>query len=156
MTTRTLNPKERAQWAGKLNGEVRPSALVFADAGEDGSGPYMIRVTNGQWEQDPRQKTLVIQVFKRVDIHPDKAVTVLQHALVDVFGPHAGAEAECDYRNVAELKKVMGANNVISEPHDTMTVIFRPGAVTRTRRPAYVRDRLAHEIRKWHERSLSW
>lgn len=149
--TRMLNAQEQAQWGKKLNKDVAAKPLLFAKA-EEANAPLQISVTNGQV---PEGKTLVIQFLKRPDIHPDRAVAIVQHALVDVFGRHAGAEAECDYRNVAELRKRMG-NEMVSEDHDSLTVIFMPGTVAYTRRPSWVRDRMADACRRWYETSKSW
>ena len=150
-TTRMLNPEEKARWGKKLNKDVTAKPLLFARA-DEANAPLQISVTNGQV---PEGKTLVLQFLKRPDIHPDRAVQIVQHALVDVFGRHAGAEAECDYRNIAELKKRMG-NEMVAEDHDSLTVIFMPGTVAYTRRPSWVRDRMADACRRWYEASRSW
>lgn len=146
-----LDAKEQAQWSKKLNNGVGAKALEFARA-EDANAPFQISVTNSQV---PEGKTLVIQFLKRPDLNPDQAVAIVQHALIDVFGRHAGAEAECDYRNVGEIKKRMG-NEMIAEDHDSLTVIFGPGTVAYTRRPAWVRDEMARACRAWYETSKSW
>lgn len=156
MTTRMLTTAEQKKWAPAMNKSVEASPLIFAKAGENGNDPYMIEVTNGQWEQDPSKPTLVIHVIKRADIHPDRAVEVLQHALTDVFGRGVGRQAECDYRNVGELKRRLGKGNFIQEAHDSMTVIFPPGPIVYTRKTSWVRDQMAHAVRKWHERSMGW
>ena len=149
--TRILGPQEQRQWSQKLNHEVGAKPLVFAKA-EDANAPFQISVTNGQ---SPEGKTLIIQLVKRPDGPPDRAVVVAQHALVDVFGRDAGSQAECDYRDVKELRARMG-NEMVNEEHDSLTIIFKPGAITYTRRPEWVRDRLAAELRKWFEASSSW
>lgn len=156
MGTRDLTPEERARWAEPMNKAVDASPIKFARAGTGGNDPYLIEVGNGQWDQDPRKPTLVIHIIKRSDIAPARAMEVVQHALADVFGRGAGEKAEKDYRNVAELKKRLGANHVIDEAHDSMTIIFPPGPIVYTRKPEFVRDKLAHALRTWHERSMSW
>lgn len=156
MTTKMLTKDESRKWSERLVGNVGARPLKFARAGDDGRSPYMIEVTNGQWEADPTKKTLVIHVIKRADINPDRALEVVRSALVDVFGPHVGRTAECDYRNVGELRKRLGTGNMINESHDSMTIIFPPGPITYTQPPESVRARLAHALRVWHERSLSW
>jgi hypothetical protein len=149
--TKILNPQEQAQWGKKLNKGVDAKPLSFEKA-QEANAPFQISVTNGQV---PEGKTLIIQLLKRPDIHPDRAVQIVQHALVDVFGRHAGAEAECDYRNVAELRKRFG-NEMVSEDHDSLTVIFSPGTVAYTRRPHWVRDQMAAACRRWYDASRDW
>ena len=156
MSTRTLTPDERRQWGEKINRDVKASPIVPADAGTGANDPYHIRVLNGQWDQDPSKPTLVIQVTKRVDIAPQRAVEVLQHALVDVFGPHPGPGVVKEYRDVAELKKRLREHHIVSEAHDTLTVIFPPGPIVYTRKVAAVRNAMAAALKKWHEASSSW
>lgn len=153
---RQLTTAEQKKWAPTMNKSVEASPLIFSKAGEGGNDPYMIEVTNGQWEKDPSKPTLVIHVIKRSDIHPSRAVEVLQSALTDVFGRGVGKVAECDYRNVDELRKRLGTGNFIQENHDSMTVIFPPGPIVYTRKTAWVRDQMANAIRVWHERSSNW
>lgn len=130
---------------------------MFADAGDVASNdPYVLRVTNGQWDKDPSKKTLVIQVYKRQDIEPARAIEVIQSALHDVFGPRAAEQAECDYRNVSEIKKKLRMDRLPDGELDTATIIFRPGPIVYTQRPERVRDRMARSLREWHERSLNW
>ena len=156
MGTRELTPEERAKWTGPMNKSVEASPLKFARAGTSANDPYMIEVTNGQWEQDSRKPTLVIHIIKRSDIRPERAMEVVQHALADVFGRGAGEIAEKDYRNVAELKKRLGSNHVINEAHDSMTIIFPPGPIVYTRKTEFVRDKLAYALKVWHDRSAGW
>ena len=136
--------------------DMSPSALVFSEAGTGANDPYMIRVTKGQWDQDPSKKTLVIQVTKRSDIDPNRAVAVAQHALQDVFGADGAKQAYCEYRNVHELKKRLGKDHIVDEPFDTMTIIFNPGPVVYTRKPSSVHNRMAAAFGKWHVKSETW
>jgi hypothetical protein len=152
MTTKMLTPQESRAWQQKIKDHVQAAPLVFSKA-DDATSPFVLEVTNGQ---SPEGKTLVIHILKRADVDPDKAVLIVQHALVDVFGPEAGAQAECDYRNVAELKKRFGPGNVIGEVLDSMTVIFKPGPIARTRGRDWVRDSLAVALNRWYQKSGSW
>ena len=158
MTSRRLTAEETAHWGKKLNnGSIKPEAMKFADSGTiKDNDPYVLRVTNGQWDKDPGKKTLVIQVYKRLDIPPDRAIEVIQSALIDVFGEKAGSQAECDYRNVGEIKKKLKMDKLPDGEHDTATIIFAPGPIVYTQRPERVRDRMALALRTWHERSLNW
>ncbi len=56
---------------------------------------------------------------------------------------------------MSELKKRLG-DQMIKETHDSMTVVFAPGGVAYTRRPAWVRDRMAAALNRWYEQSTSW
>ena len=151
MTTKELTPEESREWRRKIEGKnVKAEPLVFARA-DQGAGPFVLEVTNGQ---GPEGRTLIIHVFKRGDVHPERAKEIVQHALVDVFGEQAGREAECDYRNISELKKRLG-NEMVNESHDSLTVIFG-GAVAMTRNRDWVRDNMALALARWYERSLSW
>jgi hypothetical protein len=150
--TRILTPQESRDWQKKIKGQVKAEPLVFSKA-DDATSPFVLEVTNGQ---SPEGKTLIIHIFKRTDVDPDKAVLIAQHALVDVFGPEAGAQAECDYRNVAELKKRFGPDHLASEILDSMTIIFKPGPIAWTRSRDWVRDSLAVALNRWYQKSSGW
>lgn len=152
MSTKILTVKESVEWQNKIKDKVGAEPLVFSKANE-ATSPFTLEVTNGQ---GPDGKTLIIHVFKRADIDPRRAIEIVQHALIDVFGPDAGAQADCDYRDVRELKKRFGDNHLASEVHDSMTVIFGPGPIALTRPRAWVRDRMAMALRRWNDKSLSW
>lgn len=149
---RALSTDEQRHWSKKLNKDVVAAPLIFKRA-QDANAPFQISVTNGQGPGSG--KTLIIQLAKRPDIAPARAVEIVQHALIDVFGPTAGREAECDYRDVAELKKRMG-KEMVAENQDSLTVIFDPGRIAATRRPASVRTAMAEACRRWFEASESW
>ena len=150
--TRALSPKEQSEWSQKLNNEVGAKPLVFERA-EDANAPFQISVTNGQ---APGGKTLVIQLIKRPDISAGRAVEVAQHALIDVFGRHAGAGADLEYMDAAELKKRNGTDEAFVVKHDSLTIIFQPGPVASTRRAGWVRSQMAAALNKWHEASMRW
>lgn len=152
MGTKVLTPQESRDWQKKIKDHVAAEPLVFSKA-DDATSPFVLEVTNGQ---SPEGKTLIIHIFKRTDVDPDKAVLIAQHALVDVFGPEAGAQAECDYRNVSELKKRFGAEHLASEILDSMTIIFKPGPIAWTRSRDWVRDSLAVALNRWYQKSASW
>lgn len=149
---RQLTPSEQAQWSSKLNNDVSAAPLQFARA-QDANAPFQISVTNGQ--APGGGKTLIIQLQKRPDITKERAIAVAQHALVDVFGKDAGREADCDYRDVAELRKRMG-REMVAEEFDNLTVIFNPGVIAAMYRPETVRTRMADSCRRWFELSESW
>lgn len=153
MTTKILTPEESRSWQRKIKDKVDAEPLVFARA-DEATAPFVLEVTNGQ--APGGGKNLIIHLIKRADIHPDKAVEIVQHALVDVFGAKVGEQAECDYRNVTELKKRYGEDQMISEAHDSLTVIFPPGPVVYTRSTKWVRDQMAMALRRWYDKSLSW
>jgi hypothetical protein len=149
--TRVLNSQERASWGQRLNKSVKTTPLIFAKA-EDANAAFQVSVTNGQV---PEGKTLIIQLEKRPDIDPRRAEEVAQHALIDVFGRTAAAQAECDYRNVKEVRSRMG-NEMVGEDLDHLTIIFSPGPIAYTRKPAWVRDQMALALKTWFDRSGSW
>jgi len=160
MSTKILSPDESKKWSDKLKKSTSASPLVFA-RGDEAFQPFLLEVTKGQ--SSTGGKTLIIHVIKRADIEPERAEEIVRHALVDVFGKHAGVEAECDYRNVAELKKRFGPENVVNEPFDSMTIIFdrnpHTGGVSTiayTRSIAWVRDKMTVALAKWYEKSRSW
>lgn len=151
--SRILSPDESRAWQKKLGDkDVGARPLVFERA-QEANAPFQVSVTNGQV---PGGKSLVIQLIKRPDIDPARAVLIAQHALVDVFGPHAGAQAELDYIDAAELKKRSGVDDKFVAETDSLSVVFGPGPITATRRPAWVRDQLATALRRWHEASADW
>jgi hypothetical protein len=150
---RRLSVDESRQWEKKIADSVDASPLVFARA-DEGIGPFVLEVTNGQGPNGA--KTLVIHMIKRMDLDPARAVEIARHALTDVFGPEAGAQADCDYRDVAELKKRYGDKHIVNETHDSMTVVFDSGVIPYTRSIESVRNQMADALRRWHERSLDW
>lgn len=149
---RELGPEEAKVWQQRIVDNVDASPLPF-ECADEATAPFIIEVTNGQ---SPEGKTLIIHLIKRADLHPDRAIEVARHALVDVFGPDAGTQAECDYRNVAELKKKLGDEQMISEAHDSLTIIFPTSSIVYTRSRAWVRDQMAMALRRWYDKSLSW
>lgn len=151
MTTRVLNPEEARVWQRRIKDTVDASPLVF-DRAEDGNAPFHLEVTNGQ--APGGGKTLIIHVFKRADIAPERAQEIVQSALVDVFG--VGHEAECDYRDVGELRKRFGDKHLASETHDSLTIIFPPGPIAYSRRAGWVRDKMALALFDWYRKSLTW
>jgi hypothetical protein len=150
---RILNRDERRVWQQRIKDTVDASPLVF-DRAEDGNAPFHLEVTNGQ--APGGGKTLVIHVFKRADIDPGRAQEIVQSALVEVFGPTAGAQAECDYRDVKELRAIFGDKHLASETHDSLTIIFPPGPISYSRRTDWVRDRMAAALFNWYRKSMSW
>lgn len=148
-----MNPEEARAWQKKISETVDASPLPFARA-DDANSPFMLEVTNGQSPEGG--KTLIIHIFKRVDMHPQRAKEIAQHALHDVFGAEAAAQAELDYRDVKELKKRYGQDNIINEAHDSLTIIFRPGPIAYTRSRSWVRDQMAMALSRWYTKSLSW
>lgn len=144
MSSKVMDVEEARAWRQKIPRSVSARALVFARA-EEANSPFVIEVTRGQ---GPDGKNLIIHIVKRADIHPDLAIKIVQHALVDVFGADAGKQAECDYRNVIELKKKYG-RDVVPEDHDAMTIIFDQGPIAYTHSPTWVRDKLALALGKW-------
>jgi len=150
MTTKILTADESKKWQNKLDNNISASPLVFARADEANS-PFMIEVTNGQ---DENGKNLIIHVFKRGDLDPEKALLIFKHALQDTFGRQGAIEGECFYINAAEMNKKMGGKTFA---HDSMDVTFHSGTTTACiRSKEWVRDRLAAGLRKWYERSFSW
>ena len=153
MTTKILTQAESRAVAQKFKDKsVNAEPLVFSKA-DDATSPFVLEVTNGQ---SPEGKTLVIHIFKRQDVVKDRAIAVVQHALVDVFGADAGAEADCDYRDVVALKKAYGSQMVVNEPMDSLTIIFRTGPVAYTRSRDWVRDRLATALNFRYQQSQKW
>lgn len=152
MANKILTPDEAREWRRKIKGKVSAEPLAFSKA-DEATSPFFLEVTNGQ---HPDGRTLVIHVFKRADIVPERAIEIVQHALTDVFGRDAALWADCDYRNVTELRKSFGDAHLASEVHDSLTVIFRPGPVALTRTRNWVRDQMAAALRRWYGRSLSW
>jgi hypothetical protein len=152
MTTRILTAQESQVIAKKFEDKVSAAPLVFSRA-EDATSPFVIEVTRGQAADG---KTLVIHIFKRLDVPKSRAIEVVQHALIDVFGAETGAQADCDYRDVAALKRAYGREMVVDEPFDSLTIIFRPGLVVYTRTPNWVRDQMALALTRWYRSSLGW
>jgi hypothetical protein len=150
--TKILTPEESKKWQGRLKDKNLSAKPLSFERAQDANAPFQVSVTNGQ---DPGGKTLIIQLEKRPDIDPDRALVIAQHALVDVFGPGAGQEAECDYRNVNELKKQLG-KEMVPENTDNLTIMFGPGVIAFTRRPNWVRDNMAAALRRWYDASGSW
>jgi hypothetical protein len=153
MATKLLNPEESRRWQSKIKDSVDASPLPFARA-DDATSPFMLEVTNGQ--SSGGGKTLIIHIFKRADMHPKRAQEIAQHALHDVFGAAAAAQADLDYRDVKELKKRYGQDNMINEAHDSLTIIFRPGPIAYTRSRSWVRDQMAKALSHWYTKSLNW
>lgn len=149
MSTRILSQDESRQWQSKIKDSVGAKPLPFSKA-DDANAPFQISVTNGQ---APEGKTLIIQLVKRPDISAERAVEIVQHALVDVFGRHAGEEAECDYFDAEEMKRKFGQAAL---PVDALTVTFRPGPIALTRRPEWVRNQMAASTVRWFQASNSW
>ena len=149
---RILSPEESRVWREKLPKNAKASPLVFARA-DEANAPFVLSVTNGQ--APGGGKTLIIQIVKRADIGHDRAIAIVQHALVDVFGADTGKEAECDYRDVQALREKLG-KEVVAEAHDSMTIIFDSSPVAYTRPRDWVRDQMAAALRRWYEKSSDW
>lgn len=143
--------KTRAQQVLK---DAVPSPLKFSRAGEKSSEPYMVEVTNGQWDRDPKKKTLVIHIHVRPGINQERAKEVFQHALVDVFGAKPDNDFYMDFFDPAEFQIRYGTQPALTQ--FTMNVIFSPGPIVDTRRPEFVRDAMAQAMAKWHGASASW
>ena len=152
MTTKVLNPEEARIWQQRIKDTVDATPLVFERA-EDANAPFHLEVTNGQ--APGGGKTLIIHVFKRADIARERAQEIVQSALVDVFGQGAGEQADCDYRDVVELRKRFGEKHLASETHDSLTVIFK-GSIAYSRRTEWVRDNMAAALFDWYRKSMSW
>jgi len=131
-----------------------PSPLKFSRAGEKASDPYMVEVTNGQWDKDPRKKTLVVHVHVRPGINRERAKEIFQHTLVDVFGARPDGDFFLDFFDPEEFQTRYGTQPALTQ--FTMNVIFFPGPIVDTRRPDVVRDAVAAAMRKWHEKSSAW
>jgi hypothetical protein len=141
---------------------IKPQALVMERAGISVGDPYLIEVTNGQWEGDPREKTLVIHAQVRPGVEIERAKAVFQHAVIDVFTEHVPAPRMMDYYSPVEEK---AKGNMATLPMVSLTLIFFPGVVTAgvpaldrdaktfiaTRRPSTVRDMIAAAMRARHE-----
>lgn len=153
MNSRILTPTESRRWQQKLTDDVSAKPLDFAVA-DDANAPFQVSVTNGQ--APGGGKTLVIQLMLRPDVRRERAVEVAQHALSDVFGREAGAEADLDYMDAAELKKRTGVDGKFVTNVDSLSIVFGPGRVSATRRPPWVRDQLAAALRRWWETSAGW
>lgn len=144
--------EEAERWQKKIPNHIDARPLVFAKADEIDS-PFVLEVTNGQGPLGT--KTLVIQITKRADANKQRALLVVRHALADVFGADAGKVADCDYRDVAELRKRLG-KEMINEAHDHLTVVFDGGVVPAIRHRDWVRDQLAAALRRWWGESAGW
>ena len=142
---------DKAKARAALRDVKPPSALVFERGNDAG---YVIEVTNGQWERDPSQKTLIVHAFVKPGIPMARAHEVFQHALVDVFGEHPDNDHHVDYYDPAEFRQRFNTAPVMTS--HTMTVIFAPGPVVYTRRPEFVRNAMIVAMRKWHDASASW
>jgi len=153
MATRILTREESKAIQSKFKDKhVGAEPLVFSKA-DDVTSPFVLEVTNGQ---SPEGKTLIIHIFKRLDVGRERAIAVVQHALVDVFGAEAGTQADCDYRDVAAMKKTYGQGMVVNEPFDSLTIIFRTGPVAYTRSRDWVRDALATALNVRYQQSSKW
>lgn len=142
--------------------QIAPRPLVMERAGIGAGDPYLIQVTNGQWEGDPREKTLVISAQVRPGIVLARAKAVFQHAVIDVFTERVPAPRMMDYYDPAEEK---ARGNVPALAMISLTLVFFPGVVTdgvpvrdrdakafiATRRPSTVRDMMAAAMRDRHE-----
>lgn len=148
--------------------QINPRPLVMERAGVSASDPYLIQVTNGQWEGDPGEKTLVISVQVRPGIVLERAKSVFQHAVIDVFTERVPAPRMMDWYDPAEEK---ARGNKPALALISLTLIFFPGVITKdnagqvvkvtkdldakafiaTRRPSTVRDLIAAAMRSRHD-----
>lgn len=142
--------------------QINPKPLVMERAGISAGDPYLIEVTNGQWEGDPSEKTLVIHAQVRPGIALERAKSVFQHAVIDVFTERVPAPRMMDWYDPAEEK---AKGNKPALAMISLTLVFFPGVITAgvpvkdrdakvfiaTRRPATVRDMIAAAMRIRHE-----
>ena len=109
------------------NISARP--MVMERAGISASEPYFIEVTNGQWEGDPSEKTLVIHAQVRPGITLERAKSVFQHAVIDVFkDQRVPAPRMMDWYDPAEEK---ARGNKPALTMISLTLIFFPGVITK-------------------------
>lgn len=143
---------------------VSARPLVTARLGTEASEPYIVEVKHGQWDAEPGEKTLVIHAQARPGIVLEKAKSVFQHAVVDVFGDRPRAPCFLDWydpKNVAET----GGKPVLTLL--SLTLMFFPGAADAAgavkidpsakafiliRKPEGVAREFSAAMRRWHER----
>ena len=151
MATQILTGKDKHEWTERLNEDVGAKPMIF-DKAPMANASLIVEASYGQ---APGGRTLIIHLAKRPDVSEERATKIAQHALVDVFGEHAGKEAECDYRSVSKLREKFGSE-MINESCDNLTVIFKPGLVANTRSPKWVSQQMAAAIARWELESLNW
>jgi hypothetical protein len=144
--------------------KINPRPLVNERAVIGAGNPYVLDVTNGQWEGDPRLKTLVVKAQVAPGVPLERAKAVFQLAAIDTFGETVPAPRLLDWYNPA-LEKVPVSPLVL------LTLIFFPGIIhygpdkkvsrvepltdaqvfIATRRPSTIRDVMAYNMRLRHE-----
>lgn len=108
---------------------VSAKPMVMERAGISAGDPYLIEVTNGQWEGDPSEKTLVIHAQVRPGIPLERAKSVFQHAVIDVFkDQRVPAPRMMDWYDPAE-EKARGNRPALAMI--SLTLIFFPGVITK-------------------------
>jgi hypothetical protein len=91
-----------------------------------------VEVTQGQWEPDPKQPTLVAKAFIQPGLSLSKAKKVWQLAVIDTFGESPPAPRYLDWYDPDE-EKTSGRVVVASERF--LFAIFFPGFSTKGQTP---------------------